>query len=200
MKFNKSEWVNMGQWVQPTLSDCLWNNWSQNNYPFDIPKLDGRAIILYGYSFLRKNDIKIIRKFINPNKIQVLEKWADDVHQECRKNINLNLNLIDSLKNFRKLYAKMTDAWVFFVILDYIITKEIETICKNKGYDFQKISQGIKPSRKPFLVQQYEQASKLYQKINKLGIKPDDIMQEIEQHVKNLNSAESIILLANHIL
>jgi phosphohistidine swiveling domain-containing protein len=202
MIFNKEEWAHLGQWVQPTLSGCFWEDWTQNNekFPFEIPKLPGRVIILDGHSFIKKEDYQVLEQFILDNEndfenIKVLENWVDAIHLKCKERINREFpNLVDYIKNMKELMNDLVNPWVFFLLLEKPLTERIKEICQENEFNYKEIAGSILPSRKPFMIKQIEEAQTLYQKIANLKIKElnlkffeenyPDLTTEIKEHVK----------------
>lgn len=202
MIFNKNEWVHLGQWVQPTLSACFWNNWAQQNnkYPFQIARMDGRLLFLDGHQFVKKSNVGILRKFVQENTenfelLKILEKWVDKVHNSCKAKISLKFdNLVDYIKNMKEVCNDVVNPWIFFIVLDRILEDEIKSICTKIDYNFEQVLHKLRPIRKSFTVLQLEEASLLHRKIKGKGITNFDInliqekfpqlAEEIRQHVK----------------
>jgi phosphohistidine swiveling domain-containing protein len=200
-KLNQEEWVHLGQWVQPPLSACFWNNWTQHNekYPFKIDQMDGRLLFLHGHHFVRKSDIEVLRKFIKKNAnnfeiLKALEKWIDDVHNNCKSNITKGFDsLSQAMKVMKEECNNIVNPWIFFLILDSILEEEIQKICNENGYNFDEVVKMIKPVKKSFTVLQSEEATLLHDKIKGKEIPLDfeqikqadeSLAQEISNHVK----------------
>jgi phosphohistidine swiveling domain-containing protein len=202
MKFNKDEWVRIGQWVQPTLSESFWDNWTQSNkkYPFDIPQLDGRLFIFHGHHFVRKADIEIIRRYIKDNCsnhqfLDLLTTWIENIHQECITKIaSPQQDVTEKLKTLEDLGDNNVNAWIFCLVLNDILEDEIKEICTKENHNFEKVLESIKPLKESFAVQQLKDAQKLHNKLHERGIITNDIKtieenfpelaQEIQKHVK----------------
>ncbi len=200
LQFNHQEWVHLGQWVQPTLSSCFWNNWTQHNkkYPFTIGTMDGRLPFLNGHHFVWKSDVDVLRAFVQKNHsnfelLKTLEAWVDDVHESAKKMMALPCDtLVDALKNMKSSCKDIVNPWIFFLVLDGILEQEMIAICKREGYDFDSVVAMIKPLRKSFTVIQSEEAAFLHENIRKKGLRPDfssiqmsdpSLALEIQEHV-----------------
>jgi len=196
MIFNQEEWVHLGQWVQPPLSACFWNNWIQNNekYPFKIDQMDGRLPFLHGHHFVRKSDIEVLGKFIRENAsnfelLKVLEKWVDNVHNNCKSKISMQFNsLSQAIRYMKEACDDIVNPWIFFLTLDSILEEEIKKICNEKGYNFDEVVQMIKPVKTSFTVLQSEEARLLHHKIKEEKLPLD--FQQIE--TANLSLAQDI--------
>lgn len=202
MKFNKEEWVNYGQWRQPTVSGCFWMDWSQKNekFPFEFPKLDGSFIIIDGFSLFKKSDFTIFEGWVKNNNgnfkiLKQLEKWVDDVHKRARFGIKRKFDkIVDKMRDFETLFNDNVNPWVFFIMLAKGVSDDMEIICKQRGYDFEKVSDSIQPLRDPLLVKQNKDACKLYIKMQNHGHENQDLRsieqsnpilaEEIKNHIK----------------
>jgi len=198
MKFNKADWYIFGQWVQPPISGCFWDHWIDNNrVPFNMDKLDGRFPIIHGYSMISKKDKDIITEFALSNKgnfkiIEEMDKWVDKAKQEAQKVKTPLGTMPETLKQFKGLFHEVVSAWVFPFVYDDDLTKDLKKICKEKGYDFDKIAGSIRPSKDVFITQMNKEARKLYKEIEekKLGHEMEkiegedaDLAKEIKEHV-----------------
>jgi len=168
MNFNQKEWIHLGQWVQPTISESFWNYWSQNNkFPFDIPQLDGRLFVFHGHHFVRKSDVEVMKQFFLKQEwdfsfLEMLTEWVDDIHNNCVKKINLRFDhLSESLRNLQEVGDNNVNAWIFFLILNDILGERIEGLCQEQGYDFNIILKNITPLKKSFAVKRLEEAVKV---------------------------------------
>ena len=200
MVFNQEEWIHLGQWVQSPLSACFWDNWTQNNekYPFKIDQMDGGFPFLYGHSFVRKSDLKVLKKFIKENinnfeLLKVMERWVDDVHKSSKDKISIEFNsLYQAMSHMKWACNDIVNPWIFFLTLDSVIEEEIQEICNKKEYNFDEIIQLIKPIKKSFTVLQSEEAMVLHNQMKEEGIASNfsniekvnpALAQEIKEHV-----------------
>ena len=177
MTFNKKDWHLFGQWVQPPISGCFWDHWIDNDrVPFKLERFEGRFPIINGYSIITMHDKDIITDFILSNKgnfelIKELDKWVDNVIEKVQRVKKPKKDIIDTLKQFKGLFHELVSAWVFPFVYDDDLTNDLRKICKEKGYDFDKIANSIRPSKDVFITQMNKEARKLYEMIEnqKLG-------------------------------
>lgn len=188
-KFKQKQWVHWGQWVQPTLSACFWDHWSQHNkkFPFAIGRLRGKLLVFDGHFFFEKRDKGVLRAFIQESTgkkriLSILEQWVDDVYFSCKARISEGETLLESLEIMKECCKDVVNPWTFFGFLDSVLEEEIKKICAEKGYDFEAITQSIRPLRKSFTVLQSEEAVKLQKKWNNYKIFSHDL-----EEIKALN-------------
>ena len=67
MKFNKNNWYWVGQWVQPVLSACFWDNWMHKELPFVCPRMHGRVLMVDGHTIVNKADMVALLGLIISN-------------------------------------------------------------------------------------------------------------------------------------
>ena len=181
MKFNKQDWYHMGRWVQPTLSCSNWNNWSEDNkrFPFSIDSLNGNIPMMDGHHFIWKDDVAKIKSFLLEHEqdfevLNIFEKWVDDVSLHAKKEIHQEFDSLGLyIKNLQTLFDHITNPWIFFILVDDILEKRIMHICKEKGYDYGKIANAIRPIKDSAMVKQAKEASQLHQLMIDKKLKPD---------------------------
>ncbi|MFH1275619.1 MAG: PEP-utilizing enzyme [Candidatus Woesearchaeota archaeon] len=189
MQFNKEEWRFTGRWIQPTLSESFWDEWSQNNekFPFDFPRIEGKFVGFHGYYFLKKNDVETIKKFLKDNAgnfelLDVFIKWTENIHDKCFNEIHKSYdNLVDALKNIKKLNNDNVNTWVFLMTVGDILIE----VCEDVHPQAEFILSYTQPLKDSFMIKQFREASQIHNELEKKSIISKNI-EEVEKQDSKL--------------
>ncbi len=194
MNFAKNEWYHLGQWVQPVLSACFWNNWNQSeNFPPTIPKLEGELLFLDGHHFVRNKDVETLTKTIQSKVndfsfLYELERWVEEVHERCKEVLDReDVPLLQRLQSVKECMNNIVHPWIFFLTLNDIIENEFKEACKQHGITEVPV---IKPSKESFVAKKKRNLELIFNKfIEKIDISMleqtlPEIAQEVKDHIQ----------------
>jgi len=215
MKFLKQEWHWLGQWIQPTLSACFWDNWMHREFPFICPRFHGNYLMLDGHSLVRKADMMAMKGFIASVKgsdeiLNKLQKWIYETHYSCKRRVALKFDdcsneisgyYVKALKNFKELYADFNQIWIFMLLITEVLTEDMKELCKIYNLDFDKVCSLVSPIDKCLAERQIIESKRLYNKIKRIGFDKLDfqsletiktqfphLADEITQHVNEFQT------------
>ncbi len=200
MTLNKNDWYYLGQWVAPTLCACLWDNWTNNNkFPFAAPNFSGKYLMLHGHSYVRKNDVALLSKFIQEKEgdfifLEELQKWVDAVAKNAVHNIqNVSGPLDQKMKTIYDAYKEIGNPWIFFLAMDDFLTQKIKELSSSLNCSEEEVLKQICLVRKPHAVQQVEEACALhkilsehdlsYNAFEELMKQNPALAQKVQQHI-----------------
>ncbi|MEK6920456.1 MAG: hypothetical protein AABX82_01130, partial [Nanoarchaeota archaeon] len=200
MTLKKKDWYYLGQWVAPTLCACLWDNWTNyNTFPFPAPQFSGKYLMLHGHSYVKKNDISLLKEFIQKKEgdftfLEELQKWVDNVAKNAEKNVrNASGNLPQKIKTIHDAYKDIGNPWIFFLAMDDYLSEKIKECCIEFHCSEEEVLKQIILVRKPYAVQQVEEACALHKIIlerriscksfEELAAQNPAIAQKVEQHI-----------------
>ena len=189
MQLNKNDWYYLGQWVSPTLCACLWDNWTNHNkFPFAAPDFSGKYLMLHGHSSVQKNDVVLLSKFIQQKEedfafLDQLQKWVDSIGQNAVAAVkNASGTPAQKLKIIYDAYKDIGNPWIFFLSMDDFLTKKVQELCIEFQCNEEEVLKQITPSRKPYAVQQLEEARLLHQILSSRGLSCETIEELQEQN------------------
>lgn len=198
MQLQKADWVHIGQWVQPVLSAWFWRNWGVN-IPEGFPQMSGDIMVLHGHHLFRKSDLEKMDAFVkeavrDPALRERCAQWVTQAHATAKNNAQRQYGTPEEeLHALEESFAAIISPWLFFLLLDGSLTKELKGVCEKQNLAFDDIVQSLQPLEKSFVVQQHEEAQRLYRKIQtgkqirsiqELEQTDSQLAEEIRTHVK----------------
>ncbi len=200
MTLNKNDWYYLGQWVAPTLCACLWDNWTNHNtFPFPAPNFSGKYLMLHGHSYVKKDDIAILKKFIQQKEgdfafLEELQRWVNTVAQNAIQNAqNASGSLSQKMRIIHAAYKEIGNPWIFFLAMDDYLSEKIKELCNEFHYSEEEVLKQVVLVRKPYAVQQVEEACALHKILSERGLacnsfeelaeKNPALAQKVEEHI-----------------
>lgn len=198
-KYSKSQWINLGRWIQPPLSGAFWSHWheAQNNNSI-LPRfvcapvifLDGHTLI----DALQQERLReLLNKFFDENKLGSFHEKFEEVSLSCEKRhrkllMDSKLSLRDYMAELFDSYLEMIAPWTLAIIL----AKELEDIIYEKKIvsSDEEILAHMRPYHKlTDLERQSLEIKKMKQSIVSCfpGKKLEDITLELVRENKNID-------------
>ncbi len=168
VSFRKSDWVNYGRWVQPTLSGCFWPPWSTTaSVKKAVPNVFLHTILfLDGNTLVRAQDQQALRSTIhemNQNNsikafIRTIEQIGNQTKQKHLDILTKTLDPIEYLDALFDTYQEMAGFWW----LTLVMADEVESYIsqKNLGVDSNQLVSIIEALRKPTWIEEQSQGIK----------------------------------------
>lgn len=139
--FDKKDYVYLGQYKTPLIYNWLLQNWADNNsgVRYDLPKLDGRLVVLDGHQYIFRKDWEILENWTQKivkekneksfNSIfQLMEETTNNMMQAANKLQNSSGLQTETFSDFFKTMNKMEYPW--YIVLP--MSERLEVIIRNK--------------------------------------------------------------------
>ena len=155
MNKEKKKWYLLGRWVEPVLSNSLWEEFGSEKLGLDF--LGEVQVLNYNY-LVPEADMQKIASFVK-HKIDKENDWFEKYFLLCDKKVNaiLYYKHHKNLSGFMSSLGKLLNHAMLVFFLDYGLLKIIENISEKTKIQAGEVLAQIKPFKKTPLMKYHEE-------------------------------------------